>query len=176
MDWDHFWAVVDAAVRPAGLDHADALRAELEKLPWFAVVAFQARFEDAVAAADGADLRGAAHLVQGPGPAAYREFRVWLVGRGQATYDAALADADSLADGLDGDPVDGAGLDRVAVRVYEAKTGMSDFPQQVAQIERAGPRPAADADEWDPADPAEQRRRFPRLAALYLDRPADDAG
>ena len=172
MDWDHFWAVVDAAVRPAGLDHADGLRAELERLPWFAVVAFQARFEEAVAAADGPDLRAAADLVQGPGPAAYREFRVWLVGRGQATYDAALADPDSLADVLDGDPVDGAGLDRVAVRVYEAKTGMSDFPQQVSQIERGSPpRPAA-AD--DVPDPADARRRLPRLAALYPDRPAEE--
>lgn len=168
MDWDHFWAVIAAGYRPNDLDHHAALKAELGGLPWFAVVAFQARLEEAIAAAGTADLWAAADLIQGGcGDDAFTDFRAWLVGRGQAVYDAALLDPDSLADVLDGDPVDGFGLDGLAEGVYEAKTGMSDFREQVDRA-RTGPADDPPAPELDPA---EQRRRFPRLAALYL---ADD--
>lgn len=166
MEWDEFWRVIAAAVRPDGLDHRAALADELGRLKWFEVVVFQARLGAAVAAADTPDLRAAAALVQGdPSAGAFRDFRVWLVGRGEATYDAALADPDSLADVLAGDPADGAGLDAVAVRVYESQTGMSDFPQHLALATATlPPPPAADA---GPFDEAEARRRFPKLSALY---------
>ena len=177
MEWKHFWKVIEAAYRADGPDHFEALKAELDGLPWFAVVAFQARFDEAVAAANRLDLWGAAYLIQGgASDDAFRDFRAWLVGRGRHAYEAALKNPDTLADILDGDPVDGFGLDAAAVRVYEAKTGMSDFYDQLDRAEKDAPPPPPEGDDWDFEDEAEQRRRFPRLAALYLDpRPDDEA-
>jgi hypothetical protein len=167
MEWDQFWRIIGAAYRADPFDHFEAVNAELDQLPWFGVVAFQARLDEAVAAADRPDLWGAATLIQGGcSDDAFVDFRAWLVGRGQEVYDAALLDPDSLADVLDGDPVDGFGLDAAAVRVYEAKTGMSDFYQQVRQLRAAVP-PGPTGDDSDLDDEGALRRRFPRLAALY---------
>ncbi|MBX9581247.1 MAG: DUF4240 domain-containing protein [Gemmataceae bacterium] len=158
MDWDRFWEIVAGL----GPDPGVALR----RLKWFEVVAFRVRLDEAMAAADTPDLRAAAALVQGSGlPGALRDFRAWLVGRGQDVYDAALLDPDSLADGLDGDPVDDGGLPDATVRAYEALTGMSDFYEQVRQL-RGGDPPAPPADPWY-FDEADARHRFPRLAAPY---------
>ena len=80
---------------------------------------------------------------------------------------------DSLADILDGDPVDGFGLDAAAVRVYEAKTGMSDFYERLDRAEKDLPPPLPVGDDWDFEDEAEMRARFPKLCHLYLT-PAED--
>ena len=71
---------------------------------------------------------------------------MWLVGRGRHPYEAALKNPDSLADILDGDPVDGFGLDAAALRVYEAKTGMSDFYDRLDREEKDAPPPPPEGD------------------------------
>src|SRR5262249_6022445 len=129
MEWKQFWKIIDDAYRPSGPDHFEALKERLGQLKWFEIVAFQARFDEALAAANTINLEGAAYLINGGehGGEGFRAFRAWLVGRGRHAYEAALKNPDSLADILDGDPVDGFGLDAAAVRVYEEKTGMADF-------------------------------------------------
>jgi len=174
MEWKQFWRIVEAAYRADGPDHFEALKAELDRLPWFEVVAFQVRFDEAVAAANRIDLWGAARLINGAcSDDGFRDFRAWLVGRGRHPYEAALKHPDALADVLDGDPVDGFGLDAAAVRVYEAKTGMSDFYERLDRAEADSPPPPPEGTDWDFDDEAELRARFPNLCHLYLTPPEE---
>lgn len=166
MDWDRFWEIVaEIGPVPVGVVCTDpGPLAVLDRLRWFEIVAFRARLDEAMAAADTPDLRAAAALIQGSTlPGALRDFRAWLVSRGQEVYDAAALDPDTLADFLDGDPVEDPGLLDAAVRAYEARTGMSDFYDQVRLLRGELPPPA------DPgySDEADARVRFPALAALY---------
>ena len=176
MEWKTFWKILEHAYRPDGPDHFEALKASMEPLAWFEVVAFQVRFDEAVAAANKIDLWGAAYLINGGcSDDGFRDFRAWLVGRGRHPYEAALKNPDALADILDGDPVDGFGLDAAAVRVYEAKTGMSDFYERLDRAEQDLPPPPPEGDDWDFDDEAEMRTRFPKLCHLYLTPAEGDA-
>src|SRR5215210_5549489 len=137
MEWKQFWKIVDNSYRPDGIEHFEALKEWLSHLTWFELIEFQARFDEAMAAANRIDLWGAAYLVNGGcSDDGFRDFRAWLVGRGRHVYEAALKNPDTLADILDGDPVDGFGLDVAAVRVYEAKTGMSNFYELLDREEK----------------------------------------
>ncbi|MFO0802871.1 MAG: DUF4240 domain-containing protein [Gemmataceae bacterium] len=169
MEWKQFWKTLDSAYRADGPDHFEALKAELDRLRWFEVIEFQARFDEAMAAANLIDLWGAAYLIQGGcSDDGFRDFRAWLVGRGRHPYEAALKQPDSLADILDGDPVDGFGLDAAAIRVYEAKTGMSDFYERLDRAEKDLPPQPPEGIDWDFESEEEMKRRFPRLSRLYL--------
>ncbi|HSQ57690.1 MAG TPA: DUF4240 domain-containing protein, partial [Gemmata sp.] len=133
------------------------------------VVEFQARFDEAVAAANTIALWGAAHLINGGcSDDAFRDFRVWLVGRGRHPYEAALKHPDSLAEILDGDPVDGFGLDMAALRVYEAKTGMSDFFERLDREEKDSPPAPPEGEDFDFEADEEMWKRYPNLCHLYL--------
>lgn len=175
MEWKRFWRIIEDSYQPSGPDHFEQLKTALDRLKWFEVVEFQARFDEALAAANTIDLWGAAYLIQGGcSDDGFRDFRAWLVGRGRRAYEAALKSPDSLADVLDGDPVDGFGLDAAAIRVYEAKTGMSDFYERLDQVEKDAPPPPPEGVDWDFDDEEEMRRRFPNLCHLYLN-PAEEA-
>ena len=177
MEWKAFWKHIEHAYRPDGPAHFEALKAELGDLTWFEVVAFQARFDESLAAANKIDLWGAAYLINGGcSDDAFRDFRAWLVGRGRHAYEAALKNPDTLADILDGDPVDGFGLDAAAVRVYETKTGMSDFYDRLDREEKDLPPPPPEGDDWDFEDETEMRKRFPKLCHLFLIPAEDEAG
>src|SRR5437773_1429268 len=65
MEWKQFWKVIEAAYQPSGPDHFEALKEKLGELKWFEVVAFQARFDEAMAAANTINLEGAAYLING---------------------------------------------------------------------------------------------------------------
>jgi hypothetical protein len=169
MDWKPFWKILEDSYRPDSVDHFEALKERLEGLKWFEVVEFQARFDEAIAAANTIALWGAAHLINGGcSDDAFRDFRVWLVGRGRHPYEAALKHPDTLADILDGDPVDGFGLDAAALRVYEEKTGMSDFYDRLDREEKDAPPPPPEGIDFDFEDEEEMRKRYPNLCHLYL--------
>jgi hypothetical protein len=169
MDWKPFWKMIEDAFRPDPIDHFEALKSRLGSLKWFEVIEFQARFDEAVAGANTLALWGAAHLINGGcSDDGFHDFRVWLVGRGRHAYEAALKSPDSLADILDGDPVDGFGLDAAAIRVYESQTGMSDFYERLEREEAAALPPPPEGEDFDFEDPAELQKRYPRLCHLYL--------
>ena len=65
MDWKPFWKIIEDSYRPDPVDHFEALKERLEPLKWFEVVEFQARFDEAIAAANLLALWGAAHLING---------------------------------------------------------------------------------------------------------------
>jgi hypothetical protein len=168
MDWKPFWKVIEESYRPDGADRFEALKARLADLSDADLVAFQARFDELLDAANRIDLWGAAYLVNGGcSDDGFHEFRAWLIGRGRHVYESALKHPDALADVLDGDPVDGFGLEVAAVRVYEERTGRDDFYDRLDREEAANPPPPPEGDDWDFEDAAEMRRRFPRLSRLY---------
>jgi hypothetical protein len=169
MDWKPFWKIIEAAYRPDPIEHFEALKAVLRELKWFEVIEFQARFDEAVAAARTLTLWGAAYLINGGcSDDGFRDFRVWLVGRGRHAYEAALKNPDTLAEVLDGDPVDGFGLDMAAVRVYEEKTGMSDFYERLDRLEKDALPPPPEGEDFDFEDETELRKRYPKLCHLYM--------
>jgi hypothetical protein len=173
MDWKPFWKIIEESYRPDAIDHFELLMEHLGQLKWFEVVEFQARFDEAIAEANNLDLWGAAYLINGGcSDDGFRDFRVWLVGRGRVAYERALRNPDTLADILDGDPVDGFGLDAAALRVYEEKTGMSDFYERLDRAEKDAPQAPSEGADWDFEDPEEMKKRFPNLCHLYL-LPAD---
>ena len=166
MEWNRFWKVLEDAARPDGLDQLESLKSELDRLKWFEVVEFQVRFEEALAAANRLELWGAAIVINGGcTERGFRDFRAWLVGRGRTVYEAALEQPDSLADVLDGDPVDGFGLDAAAVRIYEAKTGSSDFYERLEPVK--APFTEGLPIEFEDADA--MKKRYPKLFQLYFE-------
>lgn len=168
MEWKQFWKVIDAAARPDGAEHFEALKAQLAALPVEDLTGFQTRFDELTTAANLIDLWGAATLINGGcSDDGFRDFRAWLVGRGRHVYEAALKDPDTLADVVDGEPVDGFGLDVAAVRVYEEKTGRDDFFDRLDREEAGLPPPPPEGQDWDFEDDAEMARHFPRLSRLY---------
>jgi hypothetical protein len=169
MEWKQFWKLTESAYRADGAEHFEALKGVLAAAAPDELVAYQARFDELLAAANRIDLWGAAYLINGGcSDDGFHDFRAWLIGRGRHVYESALKDPDTLADVLDGDPVDGFGLDVAAVRVYEEKTGRDDFYDRLDRAEADSPPPPPEGDDWDFEDDAEVRRRFPRLSRLYL--------
>lgn len=168
MEWKTFWKVIDDAYRADGAEHFEALKRRLAELPIDELIGFQVRFDELMDAANRIDLWGAATLVNGGcSDDGFHDFRAWLIGRGRHVYESALKDPDTLVDVLDGDPVDGFGLDVAAVRVYEEKTGADDFYTRLDREESDLPPPPPEGDDWDFEDMAEMQRRFPKLYRIY---------
>lgn len=168
MEWKQFWKVIDDSYRPEGVEHFEALKAKLAEWPESELVAFQAHFDELMDAANRIDLWGAAYLINGGcSDDGFHDFRAWLIGRGRHVYEAAVRNPDTLADVLDGEPVDGFGLEVAAVRVYEERTGRDDFYDRLDREEAGLPPPPPEGDDWDFEDAIEMRRRFPRLSRLY---------
>jgi hypothetical protein len=102
MDDDRFWAFVGAARDAAGDDVEDRVGGLEQVLLNHApdeVVEFQHKYDELLARAFRRDLWGAAYLMNGGcSDDGFRHFRDWLISEGEAVYEAALADPQSLAD------------------------------------------------------------------------------
>ena len=173
-----FWAHV-AAARPRRYDadtHADELAARLSKLPEPDVLDFVHHWDAASARAYRRDLWGAAYLINGGcSDDGFQYFRWWLILQGRDVYDAALADPDSLAEVLDGETEVEAevspGMDAwfIATGTAEDDAGYAAYDRALLFRHPKRPTEPPLAPRWDFDDDAEGRRRFPRLAAAYLD-------
>jgi len=171
MDRAQFWALIEAAkAATAGDCRAQAahLVTALRQRPVSDVLAYDRVEGQLLAESYSWELWGAAYLVDGGcSDDGFAYFRGWLLGQGRATWQAALADPDSLAshpllparrsqqepfDRLQCEDILG-----VVYRAYQALTG------QELTVEVAGmrPRPAELGQDWDFDDAAEMRRRYP---------------
>src|SRR5262245_16992316 len=108
MNSGQFWDILQAAYRAAENgttdDWFEALKTELAKLPTPQILRFRHRFDDLIGAAYKTDLWGAASLINGGcSNDGFHYFRCWLIGMGQAVYENALDNPDSLADVLEGE-------------------------------------------------------------------------
>lgn len=178
MRTDEFWVLVDQARAgaPDGVDGtAQRLVAGLADRPPAQIAGFDRHLRRVLAASHRADLWGAAYLVNGGcSDEGFAAFRGWLVGQGRAAFAGAVADPDTLAQlgpvqraAETGAELESPAMLVVATRAYATATGASLPPDP-------DPVPVPElADFWDFDDEDEMRRRFPRLAALFLEPPQE---
>lgn len=162
MDDERFWAFIGAAHDAAGDDVEDrvsGLEQVLLNHHPDEVMEFQHKYDDLLARACSWDLWGAAYLMNGGcSDDGFRYFRDWLISEGEAVYEAALADPESLADIDQDDEFELEAFGYVAAEVYEQ---LADATMPRSQsTEPATPL----GKEWQEDDlPA----LFPRLARKY---------
>ncbi len=168
MDDDAYWSLVERARVEGGDDSpetvAETLVAVLSTLGPSEVVGAEEAFARISRRAYGFPLWGAAYLLNGGcGDDGFDDFRGWLVTRGRAVYQAALADPDSLADVVTVDELYDVACEDVlsaADRAHSELTGRG-LPWRAAR------EPLPDLGRgWDFDDAAEMRRRYPRISAL----------
>ena len=166
MDSDHFWELIEQTRRrffasrkqsgPAVVEH-EALVQTLSELDPAEIIEFDERLEERVIAAYHWDLWAALHvLTEGcAGDDRFENFRAGLVLCGRAAFEAALRDADSLAD-LPMVPRGVEGVLSVPTNAYEAKTG-KPFPERDLVV----PHPSEPAGEpWEETDLPQRLPRF----------------
>ena len=126
MDDDRFWALISAARDAAGDDVADRVSGLEQVLLTHApdeVAAFRQKYDEMLARSYRWDLWGAAYVMNGGcSDDGFRYFRDWLISEGEAVFEAALADPDSLADVAQDEDFELESFGYVAAEVYEQLT------------------------------------------------------
>lgn len=163
MEDREFWKIVEAARVAAGGDldaRVEALAQQLEPLPPAALQAFQARYDEKIQRSYRWDLWGAAYLMNGGcSDDGFRYFRDWLVSEGEATFERALSDPDSLAElSHDMDYYELEPYGYVALEVFESKG--DDELQRDFSTDMSRPQ----GEPWKEED---LPKLLPRLAARY---------
>ncbi|MFF0231285.1 DUF4240 domain-containing protein [Micromonospora sp. NPDC005254] len=192
---DEFWSVVERARAAAGTAAdqprrdgqpsavAEALVAELMRLPLPHIVAFDQVLDEVVDQADTWDVCAACWIIEYGflSDDGFSDFQAGLVGLGRRAFESVVRDPDSLADhpavrqisaseGRDlwiGDEA----LQFAAETAYEQLTGNSEAFWDAVEATRSAtppePSPEPDDDRWDLRDEDEWRRRLPRLLELF---------
>ncbi|MFK3984009.1 DUF4240 domain-containing protein [Micromonospora sp. NPDC050397] len=177
MRTDEFWALIDEARTGADgeteaiIARAVALLAERDVVE---IVGFDQHLWRVLAASYRADLWGAAYLINGGcSDDGFEYFRCWLLLQGRATFAQAVKDPDSLAA-------------LPAVR-QAAVTGQEFEAEEVLHLARNAHLKATAAEMpaqphatypelgefWDFDDEDSARQQLPRLAALFVEPPAE---
>jgi hypothetical protein len=162
MDDDRFWAFIGAARDAAGDDVEDrvsGLEQVLLNHHPDEVAEFHQKYDEMLARSYRWDLWGAACLMKGGcSDDGFRYFRDWLISEGEAVFEAALADPESLADVAQDEEFELESFGYVAAEVYEQ---MTDTPLSASRtIEPAQPLGHA----WTEDELPEL---LPRLAKKY---------
>jgi hypothetical protein len=174
VDLKHFWDIISVASRadpdPDSEEWSRTLYAQLLRLPPEEIVSFGSTFDSLAARADTADLVGACILINdGAGDDGFYYFRCWLVGMGKKVYEAAIANADSLADAVRPDLFAEAEIYGLARHAWEEVTGRDYQEYNALEREVALPYGAIEStEEWDTDSGEETRRRLPRLWHLFV--------
>ncbi|MFF8607202.1 DUF4240 domain-containing protein [Streptomyces sp. NPDC015346] len=185
MDIHEFWGVIETARSAVTADKvfAEALVDGLATRTKGDILSYQERFDEVHGAVYRWDVWAAAYLIGGGcSDDSFMDFRAGLIALGRDWYEKAAACPDSLA----GHPVvidaaraghDEAVFDEdanyAASDAFERLTGDDHaFYEAWDAYKTSCGRHEQDADDmgedFDFDDPDEMRRRFPRLAALYL--------
>jgi Protein of unknown function (DUF4240) len=102
MDRDQFWSMIETARQASGGDveqQEAVLKAELRRLTLDEVIGFHRVLENLQTESFSVEPWGAAEaIVDKVSEDHFYGFRGWLIAQGQGTYQAAVADPDSLAD------------------------------------------------------------------------------
>ncbi len=168
MTQDEFWQHIRATRRLDSDDHAERLATRLAKLPVPEILAFGMLWETYLAKAYTWPLWGAAYLVNGGcSDDGFDYFRVWLLLQGQAVFDAALKDPDTLATHLKGDAEVEAECNP-AYDAYAVATGKDDYFDALKQQYPKLPAPPPLKQAWDFDDDDAMQQRYPKLFAAYL--------
>lgn len=168
MDDDAYWGLLERARAEAGDDSpetvAETLVSLLVQLPPAQVAEAGVAYGRISRLGYGWPLWGAAYLLNGGcGDDGFDDFRGWLVSRGRAVFEAALADPDSLAGVVTTDELYEVACEDVLGTAWEAHQELTgrDLPAS----SRTEPLPDL-GEGWDFDDEDEMRRRYPRISAL----------
>ncbi|MCX5068758.1 DUF4240 domain-containing protein [Micromonospora lupini] len=196
MNVEEFWSVVERARTAAGVAAdqpqrdgqpsavAEALVAELMRLPLSHIVAFDQVLDEVVDQVDTWDVCAACWIIEYGflSDDGFSDFQAGLVGLGRTAFELVARDPDSLADhpairqisaseGRDlwiGDEA----LQFAAQTAYERLTGDDEAFWEAAESAQAAaapphPDPEPAEERWDLSDEDEWRRRLPRLFELF---------
>jgi hypothetical protein len=166
-----FWDIVETGCQPPASpdDWWRTLHDLLIQLPPREIVHFDWLFDAKTTAAYTVDLWGAAYLINGgASDDGFYYFRCWLVGMGKKVYEAALLNPDSLADVVDPAQDYEAEIYSVGHNAWCEVSGQPDTEPMDTSWLGQRPRFELVGEDWDFNDDEEVRRRFPRLAELYL--------
>jgi hypothetical protein len=127
MDEQEFWSIIGKARQTAGDDveaRVDALQTQLSPLDVGAIQGFQSQYDQMIHKANRWDLWGAAYLMNGGcSDDGFRYFCHWLISEGQATFECAVANPDSLAALPRQECFELESFAYVALKLFEAKGG-----------------------------------------------------
>ena len=158
MNADRFWELIEQTRERyfASLSHSGptlvehtALAETLSELDPEEIIEFDQRLEERITAAYHWDLWGVLYIVTEGGASdnRFEDFRTELILCGREAFEAALRDADSLAD-LPMVPIGEEFVLSVPLKVYEQETGKA-FPQYDSVV----PHPSEPVGErWEEAD------------------------
>ncbi|MFC4144868.1 DUF4240 domain-containing protein [Micromonospora mangrovi] len=177
MRTDDFWQLIDRARTGAGEPGAVAARAValLAELPPEEIVGYAHHQQRVLAASYTVDLWGAAYLINGgASDDGFEYFRGWLMTQGRAVFAQAVRSPDALAElpqvraaALSGEEFECEEMLSVPWDAYRKATA-TDLPAD------RDPVKVPDLNDfWDFDDEDEARRRLPKLAALFVEPPAE---
>ena len=167
MTREDFWRRIDTT-RLAAKNDPDAqckqLKKHLESLPDEELISFHTHFDALYAPTYRNDLWGAAYIINGGcSDDCFDYFRAWLIGRGQAAYEAALANPDSLVEIAEEEDVEQEELLSIAIGIWlkRHKKDWGDLfkDSPFPSTPNSDPGPA----EWDEEDEESLARLYPRL-------------
>ena len=124
-----FWKLVDSTVRFEDQPQRQLtdLHDKLARLSIEAVAQYESSFDAEMKRSYSWDLWGAAYVVHGgASDDSFEYFRCWLISKGRGTFEAVLADPDSLADRVARDPhgpLEFEDFAYVARKVWSEKSG-----------------------------------------------------
>ncbi|MGC5334246.1 DUF4240 domain-containing protein [Micromonospora sp. DT62] len=178
MRTDDFWQLIDRARAGGGGEpHAVAARAValLAERDPEDIVGYARHQARVLSASHKVDLWGAAYLINGGvSDEGFHHFRGWLMTQGREVFARAVADPDSLA-GLS--QVRAASLSGEEFSAAEMLAAPWDAYRRVTAAELPAdpePAPVPDLNDfWDFDDEEEAKRRLPKLAALFVEPPAE---
>jgi len=176
MNTNEFWELIGDAARGGGTPDtvAEQAVATLATQDADEIVGFERHLRRVLDASYKVDLFGAAYLVNGGcSDEGFDAFRGWLMAQGREAYARAVGEPDSLAElpavrraAVTGEELGSEKILAIAAEAHRKATG-EELPEVPATK-----RPNTD-DFWDFDDEDEVRRRFPRLAALFNEAPAE---
>jgi hypothetical protein len=181
MTLTEFWDHVEKCRRADPDAHAERLVARLAKRPVETIVAFDHVWQTRRNRAYSWNVWGAAYLINGGcSDDGFIDFRSWLILRGRKVFDRAVKNPDALASIVDPDSDRHEcecypGMDAwfAATRTARGKGGYNAWDAaRAAKYPVPPPLPPLGRG-WDFDNDARMRKRYPRLAALYLDRAGD---
>ena len=168
MTREEFWKMIETT-RLSTDDDPEAqckqLKKYLKTLPDEELISFHTHFDALYGPTYRMDLWGAAYIINGGcSDDCFDYFRAWLIGRGQAAYEAALVSPDSLADvAEEEDCAEQEELLSIAIGIW-LKRHKTDWDD----LEKGSPFPCTPnsdpgSAEWDEEDEESLARLYPRL-------------
>jgi hypothetical protein len=173
MTEPEFWTMIASTQRSDPEEHVERLEAKLAKLPVPEILSFGNHWHTLHNAAYSWPLWGAAYLINGGcSDDGFIDFRSWLLLKGEATFKAALADPDSLAE-VKVEPDEASCECYPAVHAYEQAVGTDEPGTYYDALEAAhGKFPGSEdpsGENWDFDDQDEMANRLPKLFKKFGD-------